>query len=498
MTTTASGPRVAIYTRISQKADDVDKVANQEARLRKIAVAQGFSVVDVFSDDGVSAWKDDAKRPGWDALQSAVQARQVDVVMVQNPDRFTRAGTVQSLLWLALCAQNGVDWWVEGQGLSKTSDPNADVMAFFAGRQANQESAVKSKRLRERYESDRAAGQHRGGGHRPFGWQRDGSLDPVEGPLLREAVASVIAGSSLVSVLKTWNSAGVLTPFGNPWTLKALGNVLSNPRLYGGLRHRGELVGEGTWETVCSRQDFDTLQTALATRKEAKRRTSSVQVQYLLSHVATCGTCGSVMIGRPVTIRGERTYHYMCRARRENAVPGDTRRHASFPVAIGDAMALDALVRALMMSQGSGDPDGVSEALSGLYARLAGIAEGKARVTELAMDPAFDVATLRKQAVALDADAAEVQEEIDRLLAASAEASLLVSAKADLFAGGTWDWDDAVKVKQALADGVERLTHDQRKGLVRAYLDIAVMPGRGVERFDIRHKVAVTLNEETG
>jgi DNA invertase Pin-like site-specific DNA recombinase len=77
--------KAAIYCRVSTREQSVDL---QRERLTDYAERQGWDVV-TFEDEGVSGAK--AKRPGLDALMSAVHRREVDVVAITKLDRLGRS-----------------------------------------------------------------------------------------------------------------------------------------------------------------------------------------------------------------------------------------------------------------------------------------------------------------------------------------------------------------------------------------------------------------------
>jgi DNA invertase Pin-like site-specific DNA recombinase len=57
--------RAAIYVRVST---DEQTTANQERELRQIAEGQGWTVVEVYRDAGISGAKGRDERPAFDAL----------------------------------------------------------------------------------------------------------------------------------------------------------------------------------------------------------------------------------------------------------------------------------------------------------------------------------------------------------------------------------------------------------------------------------------------
>jgi DNA invertase Pin-like site-specific DNA recombinase len=78
--------RVGIYARVSTTDQTVE---NQLLDLRRYCRERGWTVVEEFTDHGVSGTKD--RRPALDRLMDAVRKRQVDMVLVWRFDRFARS-----------------------------------------------------------------------------------------------------------------------------------------------------------------------------------------------------------------------------------------------------------------------------------------------------------------------------------------------------------------------------------------------------------------------
>src|SRR5260370_584396 len=76
--------RVAIYSRVST---DHQTTANQELALQQIAERRGWSVVHVYTDNGISGAKGRKDRPGLDAMLKDASRRAFDVLMVWAIDR---------------------------------------------------------------------------------------------------------------------------------------------------------------------------------------------------------------------------------------------------------------------------------------------------------------------------------------------------------------------------------------------------------------------------
>jgi site-specific DNA recombinase len=85
--------RAAIYIRVStdEQAEEGYSLAAQERACRMYAEVQGWSVVRVYADEGISAFNDKIDdRPQLRSLLDAVASREIDAVIVHKLDRFFR------------------------------------------------------------------------------------------------------------------------------------------------------------------------------------------------------------------------------------------------------------------------------------------------------------------------------------------------------------------------------------------------------------------------
>lgn len=80
--------RVGIYARVST---DSQTVENQLQALHDIADRSGWTIVHVFTDEGISGAKGRDQRPGLDAMMKAVARREIDLVAAWSVDRLGRS-----------------------------------------------------------------------------------------------------------------------------------------------------------------------------------------------------------------------------------------------------------------------------------------------------------------------------------------------------------------------------------------------------------------------
>ncbi len=81
--------RVALYARVS--TDKAQTTHNQLRDLQAVAVRLGWTVVAVFTDEGVSGAKGRDRRPGFDALLNGVARKEFDMLAAWSVCRLSRS-----------------------------------------------------------------------------------------------------------------------------------------------------------------------------------------------------------------------------------------------------------------------------------------------------------------------------------------------------------------------------------------------------------------------
>jgi site-specific DNA recombinase len=296
MAVTRKGPiRAVIYCRISLATHgDRTKVTRQEKLCRRLAKRLGWEVVEVYIDNNRSAWQRNRRREGWDAMLAAIERGDADAVIVYHGDRLIRQPwDLETLLSLA-----------DGRGVrlaspSGTRDlDNADhrYQLRLDVAAACRESDRISQRTQDAHADRAERGVMKKGGMRPFGYKRSGKIKEEEAAHYRDAVARVLAGESMRTVVHEWNEQGVVTSKGGLWSAGTLRLVLRNPRYAGLSTYKGAVVGVGKWKPLVEREIWEALQAtlgAIGDRYGTPNHTSTSK--YLLTYIAFHAGCGSVM-----------------------------------------------------------------------------------------------------------------------------------------------------------------------------------------------------------
>lgn len=306
--------RAAVYCRLSYAPDgSVEKVERQEADCRELAVRLGWTVSEqhVLIDNSRSAWQRNRKRPAWDRLLAAVEAGEIDGIVVYHGDRMIRQPfDLEKLISLA------------GKGLrisspSGTRDLDSADDRFILrieAAQACRESDNTSRRVTRGVKARVAKGlPGTAGGKRPYGWgvqtgtrlrvdretgeeQRVPAVDttlPVaeEIRFIRQGIERQLAGMGQAAVVRWLNESGARTSEGNPWTAKSWRNVVLAPRVAGLIEHGGQLH-DAAWDGAVSVEVWEAVK-ALYAASAAETPYRGRERTRLLTGVAECYRCHS-------------------------------------------------------------------------------------------------------------------------------------------------------------------------------------------------------------
>jgi site-specific DNA recombinase len=318
MTMPKSTPTVAVYTRLSQDRDGEKRsTTRQEQDCRALAKARGWKVAEVFKDSDRSAYNG-KERPAFDAMVAAIERGDVQGVVAWKVDRLgRRTAEVVSLIgrvnkrggFLATC--DGLD----------SSTPVGKSVMQIASVFAEMESDANSTRTSRAKLQAARDGRPSGGGRRPFGYKAGGlELAPKEVAHIRDAVAEILAGGSLRTIVNRWNRKAVRTSEGNDWQPASLRRLLMGGRIAGLRYYQGELMGEATWPAIIDRTQHERLRAILG---DPRRRTSSPTARsYLLTGFLHCGRCGEPLVAarRPDGVRT-----YACRSQKRGEGCGGVR-----------------------------------------------------------------------------------------------------------------------------------------------------------------------------
>ena len=305
--TRRGGPRAwACYCRLSQAKNDgkggslaIDRQCAENAAYVE-RVDPGAQVVH-FHDDGKSGWSLTVVRDQFEDALRRVALGEFDAFVAWHADRISRQTEVAGRV-IRLCRTHGVELHTALGG--HHADPIALQIQSVV---AEAESRQKANRAMSKHRQLRESGAYAGGSRR-FGYEpRMVAVREDEAAVIRDMANRLLNGESLTSVVRSLNEAGVLTSTGYrenketgemvrvPWSLPTVKKMLTAPHLIG-KRQNGPVMVDATWPAILDVATWESLRAILLdpARDKRKHKTAS---RYLLSGIATCGTCGQPVTG---------------------------------------------------------------------------------------------------------------------------------------------------------------------------------------------------------
>lgn len=306
---------VAVYARVSKAdKDDPTSVPVQLADCMDRAEEEGWTVVDTYREEGVSAWNPKRKRLEYERMLADIRAGRVNAILVREQERLLRQMT--DAIELADLAESGqlrlIACTLEGDLVLSRARDRKDFRDRASSAQFY--SDFLSEKIRRTHRRKAEAGEWKGGGSRPFAFDIIGPkpyrvlVNEAEAIALRTAAEQVLAGRSLRSICREWNAVGLTTSTGRAWTGPRLRQVLTSAHI-AGLRERDggtvlagmpALVDEDTWRA---------LKTLLEDPARKRFAAPRIRRHYLVG-VARCAMCGTKLTAHP-NYHGVRTY--ICR-----------------------------------------------------------------------------------------------------------------------------------------------------------------------------------------
>jgi site-specific DNA recombinase len=322
---------VLVYVRLSVNPDGTKESVDRQIDLcRELAALlwPGREVI-IFQDDGKSAWKRTVFRPGYFDFLEAIRAGRAGVLMCTEMSRITR-DEIEYFTFVGICREAGI---TEVQTTSR--EGCCPLGALPSSIQACMNANYSRKISEDIHKAnERLARLGRPSGGAVFGYERyvirtaEGRdhkamrPDPVQGPWVPRIAERVLAGETLTSICEDLRKRGIPTAHGGTrWETAKIRRILAAPTIAGFRVYQGEIVGDGNWEPLISRETWYALQAHFhepakkLTDRNGKtitrltRRGPNSHSYIYTGGLARCGRCGAAMIAQ--AIKG-RDYAYMC------------------------------------------------------------------------------------------------------------------------------------------------------------------------------------------
>jgi len=212
--------RCAIYCRFSSDLQDVSSLADQERVSRRYAEANGWNVVEVYSDAAISGTHND--RPGFQRMMDDARARQFDILVAEDLDRLNRRLEHTAALYNQLQFV-GIEIHTVSRG--RIDDIQVGIGGLM-GELYVKNLAQKTRRgLEGRVRAGKSGGGNAYGYDVVAGTDATGNpitgereINPREAEIVREIFRRAAAGEGPRRIASDLNARGVPGPRGRGWS----------------------------------------------------------------------------------------------------------------------------------------------------------------------------------------------------------------------------------------------------------------------------------------
>ena len=334
-----------LYARLSNDDDpEMDSLANQMEICKEFALGQGYSIAGSSFDDNVSGMK--FNRRGLDMLTDAVEAGQVDAIIVKDLSRLGRH-KIQTALFIDYLRQKNVAVISVTESLN-TLEEQDDLIVGIRELMNDFYAKDIGNKIRHGYREKQKAGLVI---TPPFGYRKDRNtnciyIHPEAAETVRLIYELYLQGCGQKEIARRLNRLGRKTPaqlqaerYGKDyysvrktaegkyiWDYASVKNILTDESYAGVLtNHKHEIHSgkskpvdaenqfrhEDFFPAVISREDWDMVQLLLnANARSAPGNKASHRYAGLLQ----CGDCGSVFVPMIRYWNGNRRVGYACRS----------------------------------------------------------------------------------------------------------------------------------------------------------------------------------------
>jgi len=323
---------VGIYTRLSEEdrnklnpGDDSNSIQNQKSMLIQYALAQGWEIYNIYSDDDYTG--SDRRRPEFNKLLSDAEAGKIDIVLCKTQSRFTRELELVEKYIHGLFPLWGIRFVsivdnadTSNKGNKKSRQINGLVNEWYL--------EDMSENIRSVLTNRRENGHHIGA-FAPYGYKKDPDvkghliIDEEAATVVREIFTLFAKGYGKTTIARILNERGIPNPTeykrlqglryktshnvnSRLWKYSAVADILSNEMYignmvqgkYGSISYKTKvckprpreqwIIVKGTHEPIIDRDLWNRVQGLIRLRAKP----FDVGVLGVFAQKVRCGYCG--------------------------------------------------------------------------------------------------------------------------------------------------------------------------------------------------------------
>lgn len=321
--------RVAAYARVSSDSDDQlnSYVAQVDYYTKHIASHDGWELVDIYADEGISGLVA-SKRDDFNRMIQDCRDGKIDRVLVKSISRFAR-NTKEYIQYVRELLRLGISIHFEKENID-TGKMTSEQVATIYGAFSQMESTNHANNMRISVRIRMEKGDYISPST-PYGYRLyDRMLEviPEEADIVRYIFSAYLKGQGKCDIAKELNELGIPRTNGREvWHHSTVSYILTNISYTGDmiwqktfatddipfrqLRNNGQkpkYFVENCHEPIISKEDFEQVQTLMRSRR-TQANNGSPSGASLLTKKVYCGNCGTVF--RRKTNNGK--VYWICR-----------------------------------------------------------------------------------------------------------------------------------------------------------------------------------------
>ena len=236
------------YVRVSteDQASNGHGLEAQREAIEAFAKSQGYELLDVIIDAGVSGAKRPEEREGVQRVLELAEGKAFSVLLVWKFDRLARSLVYAVTTANLLQERYGVVLRSVTEPIDTSTPIGQTVFAILAGMAAQERQAITQRTLAGKREKAKRGGF--AGGPAPYGYRRDrdGGLevDPDEAHTIRHIYTMRQQGMSYRAIADVLNGDGIPTKRGGRWYAGTVRYILDNPKYRGAVEYYFRFDGE--------------------------------------------------------------------------------------------------------------------------------------------------------------------------------------------------------------------------------------------------------------
>jgi site-specific DNA recombinase len=308
--------RAAAYTRVStgRQAEKGLSLDAQRQRVEEHAHRQGWELVDVYEERGISGRK--ANRPALDRMLA--ERDRFDRLIVPKLDRLGRSAT-NVYATIKQLNDAGIRLVCLDPNIDTTTREGRFLLNALVG-VGEMESDLNSERVRETAEARVARGRDYGSRRPLYGYRRgpDGVLVPVpaQAAIVQRVFTEYVAGAAQREIERGLIADGIPSATGGMWRLGTVSRMLRRVEYIGKVRGPSGTVYPGLHDAIIETETYERAQRRLATTRKSGVRRNTATGHLLRGRMLQCGYCRATMIARTDKGLGR----YVCATRKERGV----------------------------------------------------------------------------------------------------------------------------------------------------------------------------------